>query len=399
MLKTFYLFFYLKSTIFNENNKAMERQNAKTPLKYFIFFYLMSVTLYSCDKKSEIDHPIKGGNEKIGIRSISNQEIDWLIDFQSYLYDLQRHVTRTNIYNLERAIYGVEALLNIRYAESKIGILKYTTADTFNIQSTTNWFDLFENARDNLLDDISSVSDTNIIISAFDIRVDTTIGSNIRIITSTIFKNKAANYVSKYSGTISPECTAQAFGEDEAYLLWLGGTDVWALWPANGLDCNGDCGSTSPGETAAMEEIQNHINASYPEPDCGPGLKFTNKYIDVHVDYAFIEWYQGRFEDCGIDPETEFFACDCLNQEMLDCILCTIYGEIDTYAFPISIPNGYYFMSIDLGVDFNYILPLEDTRTRIDIKYVYGKEVCAPEKPHYTQDVLTIDLGYLKCCP
>lgn len=55
-------------------------------------------------------------------------------------------------------------------------------------------------------------------------------------------------------------------------------------------------------------------------------------------------------------------------------------------------------MNIDLGVDYIDLPPFESTGTRIDIKYFYGKPVCVWNVFSLTEDVLTMDLGELRCC-
>lgn len=353
--------------------------------------------LASCDEKMEIHQKSDSSDDALEYRSMSNEEIDSLISFQTYLNDIKNHVQRTNTYSLSRAIYGVEALLNIRYADSQKGVSMYTASDTITVQTNSDWFDLYEGALDNLLGDMAFSSDTNIVLAAFDISVDTVIGSNILILTKSIFKNISQSTISKYDAA-PLDCGTETFGENEEYYLWLGGTDVLPLYQGSELDCEIGCGSVAPGTTAAMEEIQHHINASYPDPDCGPGRIWSGKFIDINYNYSLIEWSYNLFEECGVPENTAYQPCDCLNADILNCMLCTIYEEIDTYTSPIRIPEYNHFISIDLGVDFIYSNPIEEADTRIDIKYFYGVPVCTMTPVDYTDSVLTMDLEELKCC-
>jgi hypothetical protein len=55
------------------------------------------------------------------------------------------------VYTATEAAYGSEALINIRYSNSKTGIIKYYLADSFIIQTNSNWFDLFDTAHDMII--------------------------------------------------------------------------------------------------------------------------------------------------------------------------------------------------------------------------------------------------------
>lgn len=362
------------------------------PTQGIILSILMIFALCSCDKKIDIYHQEEEANNPIELRSVSNEQIDWLIDFQFYLYDLQQEEERTNIYSLEKAVNGIEALLNIRYANSIEGRSVFSQNDTITVLASSDWLDLFESAHNNLLNDISARPVASAEVAAFDMYVDTIIGTNVKIITKTLFD------IPTTSSSVPITCEAEIFDENEEYYLWLGGTDVYSLFLSNELDCENECGTAMPGSTAAMEEIQNHINISYPEPDCGPGRVWTKKYINVDYKYSLIEWSYNLFQDCGVPENQTFNACDCLDADILNCMLCTIYDEIDTYAAPIRIPENNYFISIDLGVDFIYSSPIEEAQTRIDIKYFFGVPVCAMIPVDFTDSVLTMDLEELKCC-
>lgn len=268
----------------------------------------------------------------------------------------------------------------------------FSQNDTITVLASSDWLDLFESAHNNLLNDISARPVASAEVAAFDMYVDTIIGTNVKIITKTLFD------IPTTSSSVPITCEAEIFDENEEYYLWLGGTDVYSLFLSNELDCENECGTAMPGSTAAMEEIQNHINISYPEPDCGPGRVWTKKYINVDYKYSLIEWSYNLFQDCGVPENQTFNACDCLDADILNCMLCTIYDEIDTYAAPIRIPENNYFISIDLGVDFIYSSPIEEAQTRIDIKYFFGVPVCAMIPVDFTDSVLTMDLEELKCC-
>lgn len=117
--------------------------------------FTTTLLLWSCEEKIDINQKQDTIGDALAFRSISNEEIDSLIAFQAYLNDINHHVQRTNTYSLSRAVFGVEALLNIRYAESQKGVSVYIASDTITIQTNSDWFDLFESAHDNLLGDMA----------------------------------------------------------------------------------------------------------------------------------------------------------------------------------------------------------------------------------------------------
>jgi hypothetical protein len=235
------------------------------------------------------------------------------------------------------------------------------------------------------------------VVSGFDIKIDTIIGSNIYIRTQTIIKDKSSNYISQYYDGVVPGDCEEVFEDTESYFLWLGGIEslTWN-WPS--LDCETECGLTEPGLTGAIEEVQYHINVNYPNPTCPSGRVWNGGYTDIHMEIAHIDWFEGYFEWCGISAEKTYYGCDCLSADELNCIFCTIYNEIATPEYPITIPSGYELVGVELGVDFSFTTPIEDSVNRIDIVYYYGKKICANSKILYTGDILIMHLEYLECC-
>ena len=58
---------------------------------------------------------------------------------------------------------------------------------------------------------------------------------------------------------------------------------------------------------------------------------------------------------------------------------CEIYEEIDLSAYPITIPSGYHFISMNIGVDYVPLGPPKEAQTSIFITYYYGIPNCIPE--------------------
>jgi hypothetical protein len=171
------------------------------------------------------------------------------------------------------------------------------------------------------------------------------------------------------------------------------------LWPENSIDCEFECDGTYLGETSAFEEIENYMNVNQPLPNCGPGSVWNKMFTGVRIREEVIDWIDGVFEDCSlIDsemayPYEEFHACKCFSGELLNCMTCELFDEIETSASPISIPSGFQFMSIDFSIDF---APSgghpEDYSTQITLTYMIGIPICVPDFITFTEDVLTMDI-------
>lgn len=395
--------FFITSKIQTNMNKFF----LPPPLSIFIVVIFL---LFSCHK-SEIEiTDVKEPSPIYSLSEASNEnDITWLIDFQSYLADIHEgNIPQTNPYTAEDAALGIEWLMNIRYAESSPGFTVYGDSVVVSLNSENDWYELYTKARDHILLELNEIDSTELKLAAFQLEPIEENGILNGFESKVIFTKNTQCIVENY--IVSDEDGCDVFGSDESYYLGLDGIgnkqDV--LFP---MDCDNSCGGTAPcgtPESFAMEEIQKHLNANYPDPDsdafCGEGYEWSGSYSDIYTSWENYRFDDQRFDDLCYDAYDgqatwEILACSCLKSDYLNCLYCAIYnGAIDP-QHPIGFlapPDGYHVVSFDIGVEWqaNNTPTLSDNPVVMAIEVTYGKPVCvevggvADPYPTYLEPVL-----------
>ena len=196
------------------------------------------------------------------------------------------------------------------------------------------------------------------------------INNNYNISTTTVIKNSDPDITTSHykikERSCDPDCNESVFENGNSFYVGLAGLGSFGepdLIPSLPVACPDDCGSTQAeelSETNAIEEMQNHINATNCIPDCPPDFLWDGTYSNITSFDGTIEWNWDDvnaweypiFEDCLSDYILNI--CDCLNSNTLNCIYSVLCQARENLEFPfeINIPDGHILIHTNLGVDF-----------------------------------------------
>lgn len=303
----------------------------------------------------------------------SGLDSEWLEDFQEYLLAISNGNSPTNIYNIEEAIFGVEALLNFTYSNSETNSSGfYTDIIEFNIPASTNWFDFYNFANDRTNTEIDTNETGVVQLSSVDIRYVDIVDGEFILSLSYYFEEVNSNdpYNSPFTEGGSPDC--EVWDEDEMFVLGWMDNDIHPV-----TDCN-YCERPEDVEETVFGAIENYMNTILPVNPCAENEVI--KIIDVNSNEKGLADHPFHWGDCYdfSEPITFYFA-DCFDGDRANCILCEIFDTIDANdSLRFSIPEGYSLLSLDISIDFVPSGDNECERTTIIIfNYTYGKIICA----------------------
>lgn len=349
--------------------------------KSFLFFLVTAMLGFSACTE-QINEPNEQFEEftQLEMRAEDVGNFAFLVEFQGYLRTLNEGGQAENVYSAEKAIYGVEFLLNLRYATISEGIPFDGGADEFSIPTNSNWLDLFQQAEKIVKQAVAKAENGTDELLAYEIYLSKATEGELRIGTKTKFKKTDQCMLQHYTSSVNSVVCDPPFEQGESYYTWLLGFEGYE--PYDGLDCLNECGGVAACNTVtnfAFEEIENHLNVNVPDPECPAGMVFLGTYSDIQTGgWAGSSDYAADFDCDFFNNEQGWLTpCTCMEADLLNCIYCTMWDDImDNTSGTIQIPAGYSFIAINMGT--NAITYQEDSSTRLEFTYTYGIPNCGP---------------------
>jgi hypothetical protein len=321
-------------------------------LKILIVGFLISIFWLSCQKnsKNEIKPPFFGV-ETLENRTNFTVTIPWLKQFQSDLKNICLNNAINNVYSIEQAASGVEALLNLSknginpsmYFDTKVHSFLVDPANPTLMAKA-----IYQNSYDKFRAHFLSLDTTIAFPSTVDISIDSTFGNlkKIKVVTTIGLNNSCLNglYGTKNENGLV-DC-GDVFEEDEAYFAGNGDKELELADKYIIPMCNWPCGKTpvcTPTPSTAWEEIQNAINKNFPKPANPPG-KCLKGFINIEhitnqpniIPYLF----------CNNSGNTDGY---CMKYDELICNYCKIYELLTTREYPFNYPSDKFFIKLNLA--------------------------------------------------
>ena len=296
-------------------------------MKKILILTITISLVFGCVKDDSKDSQIISSNDLIG-RSITSSELDkqWLEQFRLSL--LNKNASYT--YNVDEAIYGIEALYNLLATNgvSQIGKQSIHT-DSITISAPSGTLDNFqisqisefvaESIKDNAITDTSEL---------FMVDLNLNSQNNNIVIESTIISGELSD--PDYESGFGFNCDQYAFADSVCFRSAFGNLDY-----DQPLTLGGPCDSPNS-MTSAQEEIQKVIQNDIPRYTYGFKGRIESyiKYTDIeHVEFSlwggelseYLEMYGNcnsleldYADDQGIVSEIEY------NSDELNCTLCAL---------------------------------------------------------------------------
>jgi hypothetical protein len=323
---------------------------------------------------------------------------EWLIAFQAKLKAVVQNQTIDETgyaYTLTEMADGSEALINIGSKTYVDKVLQIHRRDSFVVTATSNSAKLKEIYQKSYGNYVSYYQ-AQPAGKAYPHHIN--IETKVQNGTTKVFVESTLAFVDAcYQSTLPPSTAGpcDVFSANTAY--YAGGGD--AQLQLQGLYfnpmCNLPCGRIPAcivGPTTGFEAIQEAINtivAPMHIPPAPAGKKFMGwKNIeckDVNVTFA---------RTACVPPPTDMLIGTCMDATLLNCIYCQIKDNINTPLIPI--PQGKYFVSINLGHDHcfcadsvcDYILTPYSYAT-----VCYGEPIFEFLKIIYWEDPVVVVIG------
>ena len=298
---------------------------------------------------------------------------------------------------MEDAVYGIETLLNLTYANTETrGKGFYTDTYEFSVSTSSNWLDMLTHAETETQSKIVQNQDGLFRLSTANVELVEQIGEEYLISIAYYFEELNAD--NPGSGGLEGSTNSNhsgipcsdVFDKDEEFVLG---------WMDNEIHPNPSCNYCSRPDKVdetVFGAIENFMNSVLPEPCPENHVIFITDIDDGERGMAdhFFHW-----GDCYDSNEpVDFYFASCFSGERANCFLCEIFEMIEANdGLPFNIPEGSSLLSVDISIDFAPTGDNECERpTQVVFAYTFGKIRCAykcPGCPNPTGGNSTLDVA------
>lgn len=274
--------------------------------------------------------------------------LSWLKDFQADFVSALDTSFMTQSYDIDEITAGVEALINVATGTPELLTVHQTEITYFQVNTSDAAQairDVYYNAFDAYRDHWLSTDTAETYPVVMDIHIDSVKDNTAYIKATTIVGVNNAGLETEYTFAGGVPCEPY---EEAGFRVGGGDEELSLLTLYLNPPCSNACGDTPSdvsGFTTAYEHIEARINFNYltNNPPCPSNYVFRSwanvKRLPAHP-LDFLK------DDCPFVSNQVVGTC--MEDDELNCVYCSIYGQIGEAPFEIS--SGTQFISLNLGL-------------------------------------------------